>query len=71
VLPWNNSDKAASLYLMMQLGSKMTPEEIFQCLTHIANIISDRFDIRTEPLPTVIPSELADGLRHCLEEHAA
>lgn len=60
-------DKASALYLMVELASHMTTQEIFRCLVDIGNTVSDRYDLAKETeLKAKYPS-LAACFRDCLK----
>lgn len=64
---WNEKDKAAVLYILVELAAQMQPEEIFNVLLQVGKVVSDRaggtagFD--RLPRPAV-----ATCLRRCLEK---
>lgn len=63
---WRKKDKAAGLYLMVELASHFEPEEVFQCLIMMAERFSGRLDL--DAMSTLKPRcpALAMGIRESL-----
>lgn len=68
--PWRKNDKAAVLYLMVELASHFEPEEVFQCLVLMAERFSGRLDL--DAMSVIKPKcpALAAGIRESLQQHA-
>jgi hypothetical protein len=67
---WRTKDKAAGLYLMVELASHFEPEEVFQCLAMMAERFSGRLDLHA--LSAIKPKcpTLAKGIRESLARSA-
>jgi len=66
---WRTKDKAAGLYLMVELASRFEPEEVFQCLVMMAERFSGRLDLDAmSALKPKCPT-LAAGIRESLGQH--
>lgn len=64
---WRTKDKAAGLYLMVELASHFEPEEVFQCLVMMTEHFSGRLDLEAiSALEAKCPA-LAAGIRETLK----
>ncbi|MCD4824957.1 MAG: hypothetical protein K8S55_10130 [Phycisphaerae bacterium] len=63
-MAWTTTDKTAGICLMIELACKMKPEEVFQCLVNMGNIVSDRLDLGQPAPPTKHPE-----LTACIQQY--
>jgi hypothetical protein len=68
-LAWNEMDKAAGLYILVELAAQMKAEEIFHILIEMTQALSDRTGEEVSMKLLTRQPGLAECLRHCLERH--
>lgn len=68
--PWRMKDKAAGLYLMVELATHFEPEEVFQCLVMMTERFSGRLDLNAMSAIKPKCPALAAGIRESLAQHA-
>ncbi|MBN1555923.1 MAG: hypothetical protein JXA11_14360 [Phycisphaerae bacterium] len=66
---WKTKDKAAGLYLLVELASRFEPEEVFQCLVLMTERFSGRLDLKAASALEPKCPALAEGIRQSLEQH--
>lgn len=67
---WRTKNKAAGLYLMVELASHFEPDEVFQCLVMMVERFSGRLDM--DAISAIKPKcpALTKGIRESLVQQA-
>lgn len=68
-MAWDEMDKAAGLYILVELAAQMKAEEIFHILLQMTQAISDRSGEEVSMKLLTRRPGLAECLRHSLERH--